>query len=515
MEIRSSFPDRDNRGLLDRRLPGLLLLAGLVGTIPFVRSLYVPDLNWCYPYLASDAYDWINNGLYWAGLPVLPSFRPPGLPLVITLLYRLELLSWLPILNVLVLGATALLLFCLLRARFSPAVSALTAWVFYSNGFVQDFVRWIFAEIWAIPFLILAAILFRRAEARPLSYVGFGLAVGISFLFHYAALPAGIGFAVAIILTRRQDLKRRQLWIGAALAAIPPAIWLAVRWRYARLHPGAPAHGVEALLRFVPENVPFFLFAGLALLGIGVLPLYAAGVLSCLGRSKDEERLLRGLFVPVLAMLGLFFGFFYDWTDKRFLLYLFPFVLGFFALGVERLLAWGRKSRGPRIVAAGYLLFALAWNQIAYPPYGIGFLALTPRDFLEASSENNVKGKTTLFLVGARVLRVHVRIRDAFRGGLFDFSLLPSGCSLEGPAYSRLPELKWRLDALLVPGAPVGMERLPGWPPDNWGSLNRMSNILGRPVILPSLAPCRIAPGPVAGLREAFAVGPYSVDCRE
>ncbi len=61
--------------LLDRFLPLLLLLAGVFGTIPVVRSLIVADLNWCYSYLASDSYDWINNGLYWAGAPLMPTAR--------------------------------------------------------------------------------------------------------------------------------------------------------------------------------------------------------------------------------------------------------------------------------------------------------------------------------------------------------------------------------------------------------------------------------------------------------
>lgn len=514
MSALKPLPARGEEGWLDRSLPLLLLSAGIVGAIPVVRSLNVADLNWCYPYLSSDSYDWINNGLYWAGVPVLPSFRPPGLPLVIALLWREGFLSWLPALNVAVLGATAVLLYVLLRERFSPAVSSLTAWVLFSNGFVQDLVRWVSAEVWTIPFLVLAALFFHRAGREPRAYVAFGLALGIGFLFHYATFPAGLGFAASVLLARRQHLRFRSLWAGAAAAVIPPAAWLAARWRYRGLHPEADPHWIEELVRFSPENVSFFAFTGLALLGLLLLPLYAAGVARLLRRPAGGDRLVREAIVPPLVALGLFFGLLYDWADKRFLIYLFPFALAFLALGLEGLFVRGSGGPARRSLASAYLLTGLAWNQIAYPPYGIPFLALTPRDFLVVSARVNERSKTVLSLANVRVQRVHPRIGDALRGGLFDFSLRPPPCLLEGPACSRLPELKWRLDEKLGPGVAVGMEPLPGWPENEWISRRRMSNILGRPVVRPELTPCRIAPGPVDGLRSEFVSGPYTVACR-
>jgi hypothetical protein len=64
----------------------------------------VSDLSWCYSYLTSDSYDWLNNGLYWAGEHVVPSMRPPGYPLLIAALWRLGCLSLLPACNFLALA---------------------------------------------------------------------------------------------------------------------------------------------------------------------------------------------------------------------------------------------------------------------------------------------------------------------------------------------------------------------------------------------------------------------------
>ena len=83
--------------LRSERLPPLLLAVfATLGALPVVRSLIVADLNWCYPYMTADSYDWISNGLFWSGKPILPSLRPPGLPLVIAGLSKVGLLSLLP-----------------------------------------------------------------------------------------------------------------------------------------------------------------------------------------------------------------------------------------------------------------------------------------------------------------------------------------------------------------------------------------------------------------------------------
>ncbi len=76
------------------RLPAILLtILACAGAFPVVRSLLVSDLSWCYPYVTSDSYDWIANGLSWAGENVSASWRPPGVPLLIAALFKLGLLS--------------------------------------------------------------------------------------------------------------------------------------------------------------------------------------------------------------------------------------------------------------------------------------------------------------------------------------------------------------------------------------------------------------------------------------
>jgi hypothetical protein len=200
--------------------------------------------------------------------------------------------------------------------------------------------------------------------------------------------------------------------------------------------------------------------------------------------------------------MGIFFLVIYDWADKRFLFYLFPFGACFLAEGLSRLFVWARGSDLRLIAASAYLSVALLWNQIHYPTHGIQYVALTPRDFFDAI------GRTK----GVPVARLHDRWVSAFTDGLFDYRLLPADCRLEGD-YTGLLRLRPLLDEMLGRGVAIGLHAPAGWPADYWSCVNRASNILERPVVRPDLAPCSLAGQEVPGTRTLLSVFPYFVVC--
>jgi hypothetical protein len=493
------------------RLPPLLLAAfATLGAFPVVRSLLVADLNWCYPYLSSDSYDWIANGLYLAGEKVASSWRPPGLPLLIAALFKLGLLSWLPVANVAVLGLTTAALYLLLRERHGAWISACAAWFFFANDYVQDLTKWVMAEIYCTLFIVLAARAFFRAARDPRGYRTCTLLLGVGFLFHNATLIVGIGFAIALLVTRRADVRRREVWQGLGGAALIVGGWVVARWLHYRANPGGPRHGVEDLLRFAPENIRFYAIAGTALLGLAILPLYGAGFLRFV--AKDfPDRAYRAAVAAPLVSLGAFWLFFYDWVDKRFLYYLFPFCLCLLAEGLESLAAYARRGRLATALAGAFLLVAILWNQIRYPSYGFQYLALTPRDFLETSITQDVALKSTLHLAGARIVRLHDSLPSALSRGLFDFRLNASACTLSTESYACLVDLKRESDRLLIPGEPIGLEPLPGWPADYYASLNRLGNTFRRPVSLPKDARVALVSRGSARTPPLASCGPYAL----
>ncbi len=476
----------------ERLPPALLAVFATLGTLPVVRSLIVADLNWCYPYLGADSYDWINNGLFWAGVPVGPSLRPPGLPFLIAALWKLGALPLLPVFNFLFLGLSTAALYALLRERHDGWIAAIACWFFFANGYVKEFSRGVMAETYAAPFLVLAALAFVRAGRVPRAWIAFGLCLGAGFLFSYAAVPASIGFGVALLAVSRGDLRRRELWVGLIAFVLVAGGWLAFRWSFYRAHPGGPRHGVEALLRPSLANAPAYFYAAAALVGLVPLVLYVLGALRFAGSPSTTRRWRAAVLGPLIA-LTFFWCFVYDWADKRFLLYSLPFLSCFLAEGLERLRDFARNGAGAAVASAGFVASALLWNQIPYPGYGIEFLALTPVHFLQVGLSFTPAGRSVLHFDGAHIVRPEGSVFASLSQGLLDSRRVDVSCPLTEQGYTCLAVLKTEVDLLLPPGRPLGLRTPRGWPPDYWSSVQRLANELLRPVVLPGEAEIMLA----------------------
>ncbi|MEO8055549.1 MAG: glycosyltransferase family 39 protein, partial [Acidobacteriota bacterium] len=452
------------------------------GAFPVVRSLLVADLNLCYRYMTADSYDWISNGLFWAGRPILPSLRPPGLPLVIAALSKVGLLALLPVVGFLFLGLSTALLYLLLRERHDAWIAAVAAWFFFANDYVLDLAKYVLAETYAAPLLVLAVLAFVRAGRDLRWYPVVGAALGVAFLFSYAAFPAGVGLALAVLVVRKEDVRRRELWMGALLAAGAVGSWLAVRAWFHRTHPDAPRHAFELLVSPTLSNVTFYAISGVALLGLLPLSLYVLGISRVLGGGPDSRRYRAAWLVTSSAIL-VFLVFFYDWADKRFLVYALPFLTCALAEGLETLRSYAARGRLATVAAAALLGACLLWNQIRYPSYGFYFLALTPEHFLEAALTTRSNFKVEQHLSGARVVRLHDTLASSFSGGLFDPRPRPAPCAPSDPAIACLATLKRTADTLLKPGQPVGLLPPKDWPADPHSSFIRLRNAFERPVL--------------------------------
>ena len=380
------------------RLPPALLAAlAILGALPVIRSLVVPDLNWCYPYMTADSYDWINNGLYWAGASVAPSLRPPGFPLLIAVLWKLGALPFLPVVNFLFLGLSTAALYALLRERHDAWIAATACWFFFANGLRPGpfSIRHGRDVCDTVPRPGDARVRQSRARAEGVDRIRPLPRRRVPLLD--AAVPVAVGFGVAFVAVSRGDLRRSELWAGLIASAIVVGGWITFRWSFYRAHPRGPRHGVEALIRPSLSNLSSYAYAAIALMGLVPLALYLAGALRFV-RSPSPPPRWRAAVLGPLTGLALFFGFAYDWADKRFLLYALPFLVCFLAEGLALLRDLARKGAVAAVASAGFLALALLWNQIRYPSYGIEFLALTPVHFLQAGLTFTPAAKAVLHL---------------------------------------------------------------------------------------------------------------------
>lgn len=292
-------------------LLGCLGLLAVLQAVALAAPLVYPDLNLDYPFMGGDSWDWIANGLRLAGHDVRWSGRAPLLPMAIALLERAGVLSWLPVLLVALFHGTVLAFYPLaarLTSRSAAFAAALALMVCHPLlGLSLE----VMADVPASCLLFLAARSFLLAREETWRYRGAGLLGGLSALTQPIGLVLALPAALTLALQRREHLRSRALWTGAALFAALPGLWMA--FRPAGGEADIPSRQWDLLsLHF--GSVPFYAQALLSLLGAPACAALAAGLWIAVRR--------REVFVVALfAALAGFFVFLYTWEAERFLAY--------------------------------------------------------------------------------------------------------------------------------------------------------------------------------------------------
>jgi len=319
-----------------------LTLLALLQLGYLAAHLVYPDLNLDYPFVDGDSYDWIANGLRIAGHDVRFSGRAPLLPLVIALLERAGILSWLPVLFQILFHGTVLA-FYTLAARLSsrPAAFAVALALMINHSLLGISLQ-VMADVAASCLLFLAARSFLLGR-----YAAAGLAGGLSAITQPIGLLLAVPAALTLVLRRRDDLRKRSLWLGAGLLAGFPVL--------ARLFIGETLVHHWSLLA-PHSSIPFYAWGILSFLGLPACLLLAAGL--GILRGGDAPLFVTALFAVLLG----FFVFLYTYEAERFLVY--PVWMA------GLLIAWtlARLPRMPFAVAAVLLVAVSAlplptWHQ--------------------------------------------------------------------------------------------------------------------------------------------------------
>lgn len=449
--------------------------------------------------MGPDSWDWLADGLYWDGVPLPSTHRPPGLPLIIALLHRLSAMPLLPYLNFAMLGLAAALLHRLVRLRHSGLVAALAVLLFVSNGSLFGYTRYVMGEIWTLPFLLGAALAFVRAASEPRSYLTCALLLSLSFLFHYAGAIVGVGFILAVLVHRRSALATRWPWL-ALLAALPlPAIWLVARALHNRS--SRNIHVIERLIQPSFDNVWYYAVVATALLGLAVIPLYLAGLSRLLlVRALRVSPWSQAVLFPLVS-LTLFFTLVYHWADKRFLYYLFPFAV---AVAAEGLALLSEYARGGRLRAAGagaLLALMLVWNRIPYPDATHRLLALSPTLFVDVTRE----------WPGSRLETEAAGSVARFTADGFFAYERPAGGCLQAEERAATPALRAGLAALLAPAEPVALQSATADPGAAWSERRHFAVALERPVVKPDEARFAVRLAGLSGPPPVASYGPFAL----
>lgn len=480
--------------------PLAILALAVLGVLGVLPSLATPDLNWCYPYMGPDSWDWLANGIFWSGAPITVSFRPPGLPLVLALLHQLHLLPILPYLNFAMLGLSAFLLHRLIRLQHSPLTAAIAVLLFVSNGSLFGYTRYLMAEVWTLPFLVGAAIAFVRAAEQPRKYLLVAVLLSVSFLFHYAGAVVGAGLALAVLVYRRKDFATRWPWLALAVAAPLPAAWMVARALHNRA--SGNAHVIEALVQPSFENLWYYAVVATALLGLAAVPVYLSGLVRLLpSRGKPLSPWSQAVLFPLLS-LALFFTLVYSWADKRFLYYLFPFAVAVAAVGISLVVSFGRRGRIHAALATLLLAVVLLWNRIPYPAATHSLLALSPRDFWDSA-----RGLSTARMQSAsRTWSIELLATDGF----LSFRSPQTTCTSRRE-FEANQSLRTFVDSRLGRTEAIALAGRGGDSTHYWIDTNRLTIALERPIVKPDATRWLVRwledPDP----RAVAAIGPWEL----
>lgn len=288
------------------------------------RQLLYPDLVLNYPFIGGDSHDWIANGMFFAGYDVRYSARPPLLPLAVAVLERLGMLDWLPILLQLLVHASTLALYRLLRRDYAAAVAFPLALAWHFNFTWSMLSLEVMADVSGACFLGLSMLFFRRAlepsGGKTAAWVGAGLFAGLGGLLQPVVLLVVPTLVAVVFARRRSELRSRRLWLAVALAVAPTLIWSLVKVSLAGTA-GDVLNRHWDLLKLHLDGLSFYFWAFPSFLGLPAAVLTAAGAWLLVRRRGGELWVV--FLVGLLVVLLGFFTFIYDYESKRFLTFAF------------------------------------------------------------------------------------------------------------------------------------------------------------------------------------------------
>ena len=352
--------------------------------------LIYPDLNLLYPYMFNDSWDWIANGFYYVGYNVNYSVRAPGLPLIIMLLEKNNILNLLPLLNQLVLFGIYCFLYKILKLYFSRVVSFAVILILFFNFFLQNFSLYILADLYALFFILLGVFYYLKADKNAKFYLLASLFWSISFLFQYAFVFIIPAIIIHFLIFRRNTKKKYLIY------AFLTAILIISPWFiYRRIKFGDFLYTKIAqieLFNFHLDGIFYYFIGLIAILGLFAFLILCIGLIDFALKCKNnywqnKKPRLQFFVLTILISIAwfIFWVLFYDWNDRRFLLYLLPFILPFIALSINLFIKYYKNSRLlAKISIVLLFILCIIWTAIPYRHSIVhDELRLTPKQVLK------------------------------------------------------------------------------------------------------------------------------------
>ncbi|WKZ30853.1 MAG: hypothetical protein QY318_03320 [Candidatus Dojkabacteria bacterium] len=320
--------------IVDTRIEKALLLGLFITFLILVlyKTYLITDssdfLN-RYKYFTPDSYDWIVNGIYQFRDDKI-SYRSSGLPLLIKPLWDLNLLWLLPFINAVTFIG---LIFTVNRSvnfwTKNYKLAIFLSIILFLNFELQEFSKYILADLYAV--LFLAASVYFISTSRPNKSFLF---LGVSALFQsfaFFVFPAWIAISCLDLLLSRKKHRTLAAFTKEGVTEIlsktfmflfpllPVMIYKAIKF-------GNPLYTSVGQFDLLKPNVDSVFYYSVSLVDIYTLPILLLGLLGIFYYIYRRQLMQYRYILSGLLVATIFWVVIYDWNDKRFMLYLLPFI---------------------------------------------------------------------------------------------------------------------------------------------------------------------------------------------
>lgn len=293
---------------------------------PLNQELFLTN----YKFFTPDSYDWIANGVQMFKSRSI-SFRNPGLPFIIFILYRLEVLYLLPLFNYIAFFVLLIFVYKTTRILTKEKLFSLLSVVFiFFNYSFQDFSNYIYADYYAVVFISISLYCLLISKNK-LSF--FTLSLSTIFQnFAFFLLP--LWFLYFFIKTPNISYQVKK--IPNYLTYFLYFLFLPSTWfLYKFILFGNPLYTKVIQFGLLRPNLNllfYYLINAITLFGpILFLFFFKNGVL------KKENKTIVIFIYTALIITFSFWTFLYYWADRRFLLYLIPFLYPIVFFNIKKL----------------------------------------------------------------------------------------------------------------------------------------------------------------------------------
>ena len=405
---------------------------GVLHTLLLIRFLVYPDLNLDYPFIGGDGYDWISQALHIAGFDVRYPGRPPLFPLIMAVLERLGLLRLTPVLIQGAIVAVTVVLYRTVSGRYDRSIALVVSVAFFVNFSWRSLGLQIMADVPAACLMLAAICAFSRGLEDSDRLPWAGLWGGLAAVTQPVAFLVGGPAAIVLRYFRRSEFPASRMWVSGGLLVAPTLIWIPLRQVWLGPTGSGPLHW--PLLGLHLDTVPFYLWTGIAFVGLPGAMLLIMGVVITVRRARRDPW---ALFL--VAGIGVVAAFFccYGFASKRLLVHAFVFVPFFWAEALS-----GIRKRSVWIPVSAALIL---WSWLPSPgPLGTPLrVALwpAPATYIEGKPEPRDLGDVRVdfsrpsLKVSYSPIRWSILVRASrasrsFRPPTSDVEVLPSDRSI-------------------------------------------------------------------------------------